>query len=126
MAGKSQILDVTISQLDWYIINQVKKLRKKKGISQSALSVEMGFSEKLIGSIENPTLSARFNIRHLNLLAKALDCTLWDLFPEKPLENDLVVVKIKRAPMLTKSGASTSKTKFEILEIKPIKNRMRL
>lgn len=121
MAAKSQIVEVTISQLDWYVINQVKKLRKKKGLSQSGLSVEMGFSEKLIGSIENPTLTARFNIRHLNLLAKALDCTLWELVPEKPLDNDLITIKIKRVPIMTTTGRSTNKTRFEIVEFKPAK-----
>lgn len=120
MAGKSQIVEVTISQLDWYVINQVKKLRKKKGLSQSDLSVEMGFSEKLIGGVENPTLLTRFNIRHLNLLAKALDCTLWELVPEVPLDNDLIRIKIKRVPILTTTGRPTSKSKFEIVDIKPV------
>ncbi|MBS1682220.1 MAG: helix-turn-helix transcriptional regulator [Bacteroidetes bacterium] len=123
MAGKSQVVEITISQLDWYVINQVKKLRRKKGLSQSDLSVEMGFSEKLIGSVENPTLNARFNIRHLNLLAKALDCTLWDLIPEKPFDNDLVKIKIKKSARITKAGSTSSKTEFEILEVKPLKNR---
>jgi transcriptional regulator with XRE-family HTH domain len=121
MAGKSQIVEVTISQLDWYIINQVKKLRKKKGLSQTDLSIEMGFSEKLIGGVENPTLNTRFNIRHLYLLAKALKCTLWELLPEKPLENDLIKIRIKRVPILSKAGKQTKKTTFEIVDIKPVK-----
>src|SRR6267154_1839978 len=109
MASKSKIIEIIISELDWYVINQSRKLRKKKGISQSHLSVMMGFSEKLIGSIENPTLNAKFNIRHLNLLAKALNCSLWELLPEKTLDHDLVKIRIKKSPMISKSGESTSK-----------------
>jgi len=121
MGGSAQIIEVAVSQLDWYIINQVKKLRKKKGISQDNLSVRMGFSEKLVGSIENPTLGARYNIRHLNLLAKALECTIWDLLPEEPLENDMVKLKIKRWHKTNKDGTLSTKTEMEILEIKPKK-----
>jgi transcriptional regulator with XRE-family HTH domain len=123
MAGKSQILEVRISYLDWYVINQVRKLRMKKGISQDELSVKIGFSEKFISSIENPTLPSRFNIRHLNLLAKALGCNLWDLLPEKPLEYDIVKIRIKKQPIVTKKGEVSSKTKTEVLEIKPEKSR---
>lgn len=123
MPVKSQVVEIVVSQLDWYIINQVKKLRKKRGISQDYLSVQMGFSEKFIGSIENPTLNARFNIRHLNLLAKVLECSLWDLLPEKPLENDLIKIKIKRSAILTKAGTQSKKTKIEVLEIRPFKTR---
>lgn len=123
MTGKSQIVEVVISQLDWYIINRVRELRKEKGISQSELSVEMGFSEKLIGSVENPTLTAKFNIRHLNLLAISLKCSLWDIVPKEPFASDMVRVKIKRVTRLAKNGTSTGKTDFEILEVRAIKRR---
>lgn len=123
MAGKSQTIEITLSQLDWHIINQVKKLRKRLKISQDELSVKMGFSEKLVGSIENPTLPSKYNIRHLNLIAKALGCTLYDLIPEQPLDYDLVKIKVKRSPMTTKNGKPSAKTKLEILEVKPLQGR---
>lgn len=123
MRGKSEIIEVTISQLDWHIINQVKTLRKKKGISQDNLSVKIGFSEKFIGSIENPTAKKRFNIGHLNLLAKALDCSLWDLVPETPFAEDYIKVKVRRTALPNDGKKLKGKTRLEILEAKPIKNR---
>lgn len=108
-----------MSQLDWYIINQVKELRMKKGISQADLSVRMGFSEKLIGSIENPTHSSRYNIRHLNLIANALRCSLGDILPEKPVENDLVTIKVKRSYKVNEKGKRVGKSKLEVLSVKP-------
>ncbi|HPH47265.1 MAG TPA: helix-turn-helix transcriptional regulator [Chryseolinea sp.] len=123
MGGKGQIIEITISQLDWYLINQVKKLRKEKGISQADLSVKMGFSEKLIGSIENPTLKAKYNISHINLLATALDCTIYDLLPSKPFEHNLVKLKVKRTPKLGDSGRPSRKTTLEVIEVKVLRNR---
>lgn len=120
MGGKGQIIEITISQLDWYLINQVKKLRKEKGISQADLSVKMGFSEKLIGSIENPTLKAKYNISHLNLLAKALGCTITDLLPSKPFEYDLVKLKVKRIHKLGGNGKPSPKTTLEVIEVKTL------
>lgn len=123
MRGKDHIIEVEMSRLDLYIIDKVRELRESKSISQDNLSVLMGFSEKLIGSIENPTLGAKYNIRHLNLLAQALECSLWDLLPQKPLEEDLVKVKIKRSKKLNKDGTKSKRTLIEIIEIKPIKRK---
>lgn len=121
MGAKAQIIEITISQLDWYIINRVKQLRKEKGISQSELSVKMGFSEKFVGSIENPTLNARYNISHLNLLAKALDCTLHELMPAKPFENDMIKLKVRRALIIDLNGRPTKKTSLQVIETKTLK-----
>lgn len=120
MAGKSQTIEVVISQLDWYIINRVKEIRKEKGMSQSELSVAMGYSDKYIGSVENPNLKAKYNISQLNRLAKALKCGLWELLPERPFDNDLVRIKLKRVARLSKEGKPTRKTDFEIVDMKPV------
>ncbi|MBL0741075.1 helix-turn-helix transcriptional regulator [Chryseolinea lacunae] len=122
MSGKGQILEITISQLDWYLINQVKKLRKQKGISQADLSVKMGFSEKLVGSIENPTLSARYNVSHINLLAKALNCNIHDLLPVKAFSADFLKLKVKRTHKLSRDGKPSKKTVLEVIDIIPLNN----
>lgn len=123
MRGKSEIIEVTISQLDWHIISRVKKLRKDKKISQDALSVKMGFSEKFLGNIENPTIKTKFNISHLNLLSKALDCTLWDLVPETPFDNDEIKLRIRRTILPSKNSKGAGKTTLEIIDSKPVKNK---
>lgn len=55
----------------------------------------MGLSEGAISKIENPRQQAKYNIRHLNLLAKALKCNPSDLLPDKPLKYDMIIAKIK-------------------------------
>jgi len=123
MAAKDQIKEIITTRLDLYIINRVKELREAKGISQDNLSVLMGFSEKFVGSVENPTLGAKYNIRHLNLLASALECTLWDLLPEEPFDDDLVKVKLKRVKGVNKDGSKSKRMQTEIVDIQPVKER---
>ncbi|GGA95678.1 helix-turn-helix domain-containing protein [Mucilaginibacter rubeus] len=74
-----------ISELDKYVIEKVKILRQEQNISQQKLSQLIGFSEGFIGNIENPRLHEKYNIKHLNLLAKALNCSPKDFFPDQPL-----------------------------------------
>jgi transcriptional regulator with XRE-family HTH domain len=121
MSGKASVIEIEISSLDWYIINQVKKLRGDKEMSQDALSVAMGFSEKFVGNVENPSSIKKYNIKHLNLIAKTLNCTLRELLPEKPFEHDMIKVKIKRSPLITKTGKKSKKMNIEIVDIKPVK-----
>ena len=59
-----------VSALDLYVTQEIKKRRKQLNISQMELSVDMGFSEKLIGNMENLAFNSKFSIRHLNLAAK--------------------------------------------------------
>lgn len=76
----------------------------------------MGLAEGAIGKIENPKERAKYNIRHLNLLAKALKCSPKDFLPEKPLRNDMIKAKllIKKNRKLNKGEAN-----FEIIGIIP-------
>jgi hypothetical protein len=45
------------------------------------LDVSIGF----IGNIENPEYRAKYNLNHLNELAKILECSPKDFLPEKSL-----------------------------------------
>ena len=109
MAGKEKIIEKVIAEIDWYIIERVRELRKSK-FSQIALSIEIGFAEGFIGRVENPNQSAVYNTRHLNLIAKALKVKIIDLMPERPLANDLVKLTIKvQPPSKPKKGEANYK-----------------
>lgn len=95
MPGEETIIEIKISEIDLYLINKVREIRVAKNISQLKLAVAIGLSEGTIGNIENLKQRAKYNIRHINLLAKALKCNPSDLLPEKPLKNDLIIAKIK-------------------------------
>lgn len=123
MGAKDHITEVIISRLDLYIINKVKQLREAKGISQAELSVLMGFSEKYVGNVENPTLVEKYNVRHLNLLAKVFKCTIWDLLPEEPFDDDLVKVRTKKVKSVNKDGSKSKRMQIEIVDIVAVKGR---
>ena len=115
--AETEIIEVVISEIDLYLINKVREIRVPLDLSQVKLSILMGLAEGAVGKIENPKERAKYNIRHLNLLAKALKCSPKDLMPEKPLKNDMVRVKMK----IKKNGRSRQgEPNFEIIKIEPI------
>jgi transcriptional regulator with XRE-family HTH domain len=75
----------SLDEIERYIIKRVKEIRKSKGISQSSLSLTIGKSTTFISDIEAPSKKAKFNVIHLNLIAKALGCSPKDFWPDKPI-----------------------------------------
>lgn len=75
-----------ISAIEAYVIEKVKEKRKAIGMSQVDLAHQLDVSEGFIGNIENPRYRAKYNIKHLNDLAKIFKCSPQDFLPEKPLK----------------------------------------
>ena len=73
------------NEIDHYIMNRVRDLRITKGISQAELASLMDVSRAFIGKIENPKLDKKYNINHLNQLAKIFNCSPKDFLPDKPI-----------------------------------------
>ena len=119
MAGRDDTIEVEISETDLFVINKARELRVMRQLSQVDLSILLGMSEGAVGKIENPKLRDKYNIRHINLLAKALRCSPRDLFPEKPLSNDIVRIKLR---LIRQPAASKGKPNYEIIKIQPLKD----
>ena len=79
----------------------------------------MELAEGAIGKIENPKERAKYNIRHLNLLAKVLSCSLHDLLPEKPLRNDISKATIQ---INKEYKGSKERSYFEVISKEPLEN----
>jgi len=75
----------SLDDIEKYLIKRVKELREKKGLSQVSLSLALGKSTTFISDIEAPSKKAKYNVKHLNDIAKILECSPKDLWPEKPL-----------------------------------------
>lgn len=75
----------SLEKIEHHIINKVRELRLSKGISQTSLSHSIGKGTTFISDIEAPSKKAKYNVIHLNLIAKVLDCSPKDFWPEKPL-----------------------------------------
>ena len=75
----------SLDEIERFVIGKVRELRELKGITQEELSLSIGKNIGFISQIEAPSKKAKYNIIHLNLIAKALDCSPKDFLPEKPL-----------------------------------------
>ena len=73
------------SRIDQYIVNQVRKIRLTKGLTQEDIAVHLDLSTGFIGHIESPSYRAKYNAQHLNELAKLFKCSPKDFWPEKGL-----------------------------------------
>lgn len=68
---------------DIYIIKKVKSMREGHGISQIELSRLLGMAESFISNVESWKRRDKYNLNHLNLLAKVFDCSPKEFLPEK-------------------------------------------
>ncbi len=74
-----------LSSIEQYVVDVVKSKREEKGWSQKDLAYELNVSIGFIGHVENPKERAKFNLDHINELAKIFECSPKDFLPEKPL-----------------------------------------
>ncbi len=84
------MLSTTHSPIEQYVINSVKEKRLQKGISQKELAYMLDVSIGFIGDVENPNYRAKYNLNHLNELAKIFNCSPKDFLPERALEKQYI------------------------------------
>ena len=82
MPSKRKILK---TEIDLYVIQKVKEKRLELNISQAVLAYELGVSDSFIGMAESPKYTTRYNVQHLNKLAKILECSPQEFLPNIPL-----------------------------------------
>jgi transcriptional regulator with XRE-family HTH domain len=73
------------SKIDQFVINKVRELRIEKNISQADLANELGMSVGFIGKVESLKYPSHYNLKHLNHLAKILECSPQELLPKRPI-----------------------------------------
>ncbi|MEJ7694243.1 helix-turn-helix transcriptional regulator [Daejeonella sp.] len=72
------------TEIEMFLIDKVKEKRLKAGLSQAQLARELDLSVGFIGNVESPNHRAKYNLNHINELAKIFNCNFGDFFPEKP------------------------------------------
>ncbi|WDT67934.1 helix-turn-helix domain-containing protein [Cloacibacterium sp. TD35] len=73
------------TKIEQIVIDKIKEIRLSKGFSQDDISVFLNTSRGFIGQIESPKYPSKYNLNHLNTLAKEFDCSIKDFFPDKPI-----------------------------------------
>lgn len=71
--------------IEQYVIDVVRTKRMEKGWSQKELAYRLEVSIGFIGDVENPNYRAKYNLNHINELAKVFECSPKDFLPEIPL-----------------------------------------
>ena len=74
-----------ITPIDQYVIDAIRKEREAQNISQATLAVGIDKSKGFIGQVESLKHNSKYNVSHINEIAKYLGCSPRDFLPEKPL-----------------------------------------
>ncbi len=72
-----------LTEIETFVIERVKKIRTEKNISQADLASLMDVSIGFIGKVESFKYNTKYNLNHINNIAKALNISPKDLLPEK-------------------------------------------
>lgn len=75
-------MNESLDEIERYIILKIREIRESKKITQEELSLSIGKNIGFISQIEAPSKKAKYNIIHLNLIAKVLGCSPKDFWPE--------------------------------------------
>lgn len=82
-------MDTSKISIEQYVINEVREKRLALRISQAKLARLLDVSEGFIANVENPRYRAKYNLTHLNELAKIFQCSPKDFLPDNPLNIQL-------------------------------------
>lgn len=84
---------IRITPIAQFVIDEVRRRRLEKGISQRELSLAIGASSSFVGNVENPNDPHKYQIHHLKPLSRKLECGVHDLSPKTPLPSDSYQIK---------------------------------
>jgi len=76
---------ILATKIERYIIEKVKEMRHANKISQVTLSQRIGMSSSFVSHVESVKRRAKYNVNHLNEIAKIFNCSPKHFWPEKPI-----------------------------------------
>ena len=76
------------TEIEQFVIDRVKEMRVEAGLSQADLATQLDVSNGFIGKVESPKYESKYNLNHINKLAKVFNCSPSLFLPNKTLLND--------------------------------------
>ena len=76
------------TKFEMAVIDRVREMRLAKGYSQEMIAGFLNLTTSFIGQVESPNIPSKYNLNHLNRLAKELGCSPKDFIPDDFLEED--------------------------------------
>lgn len=74
-----------LTKIEVFVIKKVRELRTDKKVSQAELSDRIGVSLGFIGKVESLKYNSKYNLNHINNIAKALGISPKELLPKESL-----------------------------------------
>jgi transcriptional regulator with XRE-family HTH domain len=72
-----------ITKIDQFVIDYVYRLRIENGLRQEDIANILNVKSSFIGNIENKNSRAKYNLKHINLLAEYFEISPKNFLPEK-------------------------------------------
>lgn len=76
------------SAIGLYVAQKVQEKRDAIGMSRRELADCLNLNESNLRQAENPKLSFKYNLDHLNAIAIVLKCSIGDFLPPQPIVKD--------------------------------------
>ncbi|WP_244215165.1 XRE family transcriptional regulator [Pedobacter miscanthi] len=109
-----------ISEIDYLLIEEVKAIRIKQGLSKAQLSAKLKLARSFVGKVEDLSQRDKYSIRHLPILVQALKLkSICQLFPKVP-SRDMIEITYQKIPKLNKDGSQSKQFEEKIIQIVPI------
>lgn len=70
------------------VIDKVREMRMDKGFTQEYLAGLLNVGRAFVAQAESPNTPSKYNLNHLNLLAKEMDCSPKDFIPDNWIAED--------------------------------------
>jgi len=88
---------IIISAIDLQLIDKIREIRSLSVpyVSQSTLSLGIGFAQGFIGQVESFSEDRTYSLRQLNLIANYFDLEIKDLLPIEKVNDDLLELEIE-------------------------------
>ena len=77
------------SKIELFVSQKVREYRLKNDWSYKYLGDCINVSGSFIHAAESPKNNTSFNLDHIDALARIFECDIWDLLPQKPVNDSL-------------------------------------
>lgn len=78
-----------VTPFEQYTIDFVRKLRITTKTSQKDLARIINVSKSFIGNVENKNENAKYNLKHINMLAEYFNISPRELIPAISIHSDI-------------------------------------
>ena len=78
------------TEIELFVINKVKEYRIAAKLSKRKLSLELRLNHNNVARAESSKYDTKYNLNHLNELAKILGCSVADFMPTPFVKQDTI------------------------------------